>query len=194
MEDKFGKNTENDFEMEDVSEDYDAEMSDEEIEELSQEKVKKLREQLRQCDKDKMAALEELQRNKADFLNARKRLEEERLRDRERSSMDHIDRLLPLADSFDMALADQSLANLPENLQKGIRGIHSQLASLLKTYNVESIGEPGTDFDPRVHEALAEVEVADKAQDHKVISVIQKGYKMGEMIIRPARVTVGILK
>lgn len=195
MEEKFGKNTEGDVELDAVTEDNaPTELEDAEMEELSENKLKKLKEKLRQSEKDKMEALEDLQRARADFLNARKRLDEERVKDRERSIIDHLDRLLPLCDSFQMALADQAFAEAPDNLQKGLRGIESQLSSILKSYNVTPIGEVGETFDPREHEALTEVAVEDEKADHKIVTVIQKGYKMNDLVVRPARVTVGIFK
>ncbi|OGG86120.1 nucleotide exchange factor GrpE [Candidatus Kaiserbacteria bacterium RIFOXYB1_FULL_46_14] len=186
MEEKFGKDTDNDIELDEIAEDYADEIDEDGIEELSQDKLKKLKEKLRQCDKDKMAALEELQRQRADFLNARKRLDDERIRDRERAKIDHIERLLPLCDSFGMALQDKGFADLPANLQKGIRGIEGQLSSILKSYGVDEIDPQGLPFDPYQHEAIAQ-----NGDGNNVAAVLQKGYKLGETIIRPAKVAVG---
>lgn len=191
MEEKFGKNREDDIELEN-EEIAEAELVD--IEENSAAKLKELREKLRQADKDKMAALEDLQRAKADFLNARKRLDEERDNDRKRTQARFIEDLLPLCDSFEAALNDPAMQEAPENLQKGLRGIHSQLTSILQNNNVTTIGVVGDTFDPALHEAIADVAVEEESGDHKVIAVVQKGYKMNEMIVRPARVTVGVFK
>lgn len=191
MEEKFGKNREDDIELEN-EEIAEAELVD--IEENSAAKLKELREKVRQADKDKMAALEDLQRAKADFLNARKRLDEERDNDRKRTQARFIEDLLPLCDSFEAALNDPAMQDAPANLQKGLRGIHSQLTSLLQNNNVTTIGVVGDTFDPALHEAIADVAVEEESEDHKVIAVVQKGYKMNEMIIRPARVTVGVFK
>ncbi len=168
----------------------DAELED--IEENIDDKVKKLRAKLKQCEADKMANLEELQRAKADFLNARKRLDEEKVKDRERALMAHIEELLPLCDSFEMALADQSFQEAPANLQKGINGINSQLSSILKNYGVTPIGEAGADFDPQEYEAVENIPVDTEAEDHKIVKVIQRGYKLQDTVIRPARVAVGV--
>jgi len=81
-----------------------------------------------------------------------------------------------------------------ENLQKGIFGIYSQLQNLFRGYNVSEVEALGETFNPAFHEAVAEVPVGDKASDHKVIAVVQKGYRMNDALIRPARVTVGIYK
>ena len=168
-------------------EDLDTEDTDiSEEEELTGQKLKKLKEKLKIAEKDKMSALEDLQRARADFLNARKRMEEERVTDRERSKLQHVEDMLPLCDSFFMALSDPAFLNLPENLKKGILGINMQLNSILKDYGVEEVGKIGDKFDPHEHEALA-----DEGDTGVVKDVLQKGYKMKDRIIRPAKVIVG---
>jgi len=186
MEEKFGKNTEVDMELEEVAEDYTTEIDEADVEELSQDKLKKLKEKLRQSENEKMAALEELQRLRADFLNARKRLDEDKVRDRERTKIDHIERLLPLCDSFKMALQDPAFVELPATLQKGIRGIEGQLSSILKSYDVVEINPEGLPFDPYQHEAVSQ-----NGDGDSVTMVLQKGYKIGDTVIRPAKVAVG---
>lgn len=158
----------------------------EEEEELTGQKLKKLREKLKDCEKEKMVAMEDLQRAKADFLNARKRMDEEKISDRERIKFQYLEDLLPLCDSFTMALQDKSFQELPENLKKGVLGINMQLSSILKSYGVEEVGQVGEEFDPNFHEAMA-----DNGGDHKISEVIQKGYRVGEKVIRPAKVIVG---
>ncbi len=158
----------------------------EEEEELSGQKLKKLREKLKTCEQEKMTALEDLARAKADFLNARKRLDEEKKNDRERIKLGFVEDILPLCDSFSMALQDKSFQELPDNLKKGILGINLQLSSILKGYGVEEMGVVGETFDPSLHEA-----VADNGGEHRISEVLQKGYRVGERVIRPAKVIVG---
>lgn len=177
-----------DIELEDTETDeLDTEDTDiEGEEELTGQKLKKLKEKLKLCEKDKMSALEDLQRARADFLNARKRLEEERVSDRERSKLQYIEDILPLCDSFSMALSDPAFQALPENLKKGVLGINGQLTSILKGYGVEEIGQIGDKFDPYEHEALA-----DEGDTGVIKDILQKGYKMKDRIVRPAKVIVG---
>ena len=168
-------------------EDLDTEDTDIEGEEaLAGQKLKKLKEKLKVAEKDKMSALEDLQRARADFLNARKRLEDERVTDRERAKLQHIEEMLPLCDSFSMALSDPAFQSLPENLKKGVLGINMQLESILRGYGVEEMGKIGDKFDPNFHEALA-----DEGDTGTVKDVLQKGYKMKDRVIRPAKVIVG---
>jgi len=149
------------------------------------DKLKKLREKLKEAEKDKMSALEDLQRAKADFLNARRRLDEDRVIERERMTAALIEEILPLLDSFEMAMQDSAFETAPENLKKGLHGIFLQLSSILKNYGVTSFGQPGDNFDPALHEALA-----DNGSGSTVKNVVMKGYLMGNKIIRHARVTV----
>ncbi len=182
-----------------TNDDTDTETIDSELEDAEAtdaNKIKKLRAELKEADAKYRDLHEELQRNKADFLNARKRLEEERLRDRERVAIMHIEKLLPLCDSFHLAMLDQKvLETIDPKWRRGVEGIYSQMKALIESYGVTAYDPTGQDFDPVRHEALSMIKVTDESQNHKVINVIQQGYeqKRGDAteIIRPARVSVG---
>lgn len=177
-----------DIEME-VKEEEETQVEDTEIEEeeeLSAQKIKKLKDKLRESEQQKMTALEDLARARADFLNAKKRLDEEKINDRERIKLQYIEDILPLCDSFSMALADPAFQALPENLKKGVLGINGQLSSILRSYGVEEFGQVGEEFNPNIHEALA-----DNGGEHNISEVLSKGYRIGEKLIRPAKVIVG---
>jgi molecular chaperone GrpE len=64
----------------------------------------------------------------------------------------------------------------------------------LKEHNLEPIAEKGDVFDPKYHEAVSEVETGDKRFDQRIDTILQQGYKLGETVLRPARVTVLVLK
>lgn len=184
MEKLRNENEDLELELEDLDETEEESLEMEE--ESSKDKLKSLREKLKLAEKDKMSALEELQRAKADFLNARRRLDEEKVSDRERMTAGLVEDLLPLLDSFDMALRDPAFETAPENLKKGLQGIYLQLSSILKGYGVVEFGVPGDAFDPNLHEALA-----DEGESGVLKNIILKGYKMGDRIVRHAKVTVG---
>ena len=164
----------------------DAEIED--IEEATGEKLSKLRHKLKEAEEAKRQALEDLQRTKADFLNSRKRLEEQLERDRERITLRHIEELLPLKDSFDMATQDPAWQEADEKWRRGVEGIYTQLSGLLKNYGVTEIEAEGLPFNPHEHEAVSQ-----EGEGQTVIRILQKGYKRGEVIVRPARVAVGSL-
>lgn len=167
-----------------AAEDHDIEL--EAAEEQSLDKIKRLRDKLKACEADKMSALEDLQRARADFLNSRRRLEEQLERDRERITLRHIEALLPLADSFDMAFQDPAWQTADPVWKKGIEAIFGQLQAVFRSHSVAVIDPQGAEFDPAEHEALA-----DNGGDHAVSEVLQKGYKMNDRVIRPAKVIVG---
>ena len=168
-----------------------------ETEETQDQIISKLKKQLKDADADKRKLLEDLQRTKADFLNARKRLEEERLRDRRRATIQHIEDLLPLCDSFEMALSNKEVWEKADlTWRRGVEGIHAQLQSLLNNYQVITLKPVGDKFDPTRHEALNTAEVKEESQHDTVIAVIQSGYEIKHHdgtteLIRPARVTIG---
>lgn len=183
------KDIEREFEETDEAIPEEMELEEEEL--MGAAKQKKLREKLAQCEKEKMAALEDLQRAKADFLNSKRRLDEQLRSDRDRLAVRHVEELLPLADSFEMSRAHSAWENADAAWQKGIEQIHAQLKSILARYGVERIGEAGEPFDPARHEAVTSEPVTDKAMHHTVTKVLQSGYTMNGSVIRAARVAVG---
>lgn len=192
------KNDEKEFqeEVELTGEDNATDPEIEEIEEISNDKLKDLREKLKVCEHDKMEHLENLQRAKAEFLNGKKRLEEEKRRDKERAENKLVEKLLPMADSFHMAMHDKEAWGAIDPVwRKGVEGIHSQLHNILDSYGVSEVSPAGEEFNPHMHEAMTNVPVDDKAQHNKVISVIQNGFVRKiddkEELLRPARVTIG---
>lgn len=179
--------------------DNDTETTEPELSEIENEeenKLKTLRAKLKEAEDKNRELMEELQRSKADFLNGKRRLEEERLRDRDRQRINFIEKLLPLCDSFYLAMLDKEMwAKADPKWRTGVEGIYSQLQSVLNNYQVTSFDPTGQEFDHNKHEALSMIPVEDEAMNNKIISVIQMGYEMkvGEVneLIRPARVTVG---
>lgn len=171
----------------------------EDIEDISQSKIKQLQAKLKACEAEKSQHLDDLQRSKADFLNARKRLEEEKVRENERTINKHIEKLLPLCDSFHMAMSNQEAWEAIDPVwRKGVEGIQNQLQRILESYGVTEFSPQGETFDPTRHEAMAEVPVNDEKQDHTVVLVMQNGFTREingkSELIRPARVSVGIFE
>lgn len=127
------------------------------------------------------------QRAAADFQNYKRRVEEERSESARFANAALIINLLPLIDDLDRALqnVDTHLASL--TWVDGIRLIYRKFQALLEMAGVEEIAADGETFDPAMHEAVAQA----PGEDHKVISVVQKGYRLGDRVIRPAMVVVG---
>ena len=146
-------------------------------------KLQKLKKELETVKKDKQEYLDGWQRAKADYVNAIKRFDEEKKQIAERGTMKAVASLLPAYDALERAKA---AGDLPE----GFAGIAKQLESAFAGFGVTQLGEVGEDFDPTRHEALGTDETDDKKKDDTVSAVLERGYAIGESVLRPARVRV----
>ena len=156
-------------------------------------KIKKLRDKLLACEKEKSEYLDGWQRSKADFINYKK--------DQEKSNRDFIkfanlgliEDLIPVLDSFEMAFSNkEAWEKADKNWRVGVEYIHSQLHSILERNHLKSISpKVGDDYNHVEHEAIESVPVSDPKQDHKIVEVVSKGYSLNERVIKPARVKVG---
>jgi molecular chaperone GrpE len=170
----------------------------EEIEEKQSGFNNTLRDKLKACEAEKREILEESQRTKADFLNAKRRMEEEKKRDKERVTISHIEDLIPLCDSFHMAMANKEVWEKADaNWRKGIEGINAQLQNILSQNNVTAVNPLGEPFNPHRHEALSTIPVDKKEEVDMVKGVIQMGYELKRQdstteLIRPALVVIGV--
>ena len=175
-----------------------AEISDIDLEtedESLTDKIKSLRTKLVASEDERKKSQDDLQRTRADFLNSKRRLEEQLARDKERSTDKILFELLTLIDSFDTAMADKKLwETIDEKWRVGVEAIHTKLLSILKSNNVEQFDPTGQSFNPEEQEAVSSVVVSDEDQIEKVIAVLQKGFKRNETIIRPVKVVVGSKK
>ena len=130
---------------------------------------------------------ERLARLQAEFDNYRKRAAKENAEYRDYAVSDAARSLLPVVDSFTLALKNS--AAKPEDLRKGVELIFKQLQDVLQKLNIERIPSQGEPFDPRVHEAIEMVETND-APDHHVLEELQPGYRIKGRLLRPAMVRV----
>ncbi len=153
--------------------------------------VKKLREELKICKKEKEEYLTGWQKERADFANYKKEEEMRRASFSESVRERILTRFLSVMDSFQMAFANKDAWNkVDENWRKGVEYIHSQMNSVFEEYGVKEFGEDGDAFDPNLHHSVDSMKTDKKDLDHKIAQVIQKGYKLGERVLRPARVNV----
>lgn len=157
-----------------------------------EDKIKSLKAKLKESEDARTELLEDLQRTKADFLNSKRRIEEQSARNNERTTERLLTDLLPLIDSFDTAMSDKEmLGRLDPKWKSGMEGIHGLLINFLKSYGVTEIETEGKHFSPHEHEAISNVPVTDAKQVDTVITVLQKGFKRNNTVLRPAKVTVG---
>jgi molecular chaperone GrpE len=137
-----------------------------------------------QAERDEL--FDRLQRLAAEFDNYRKRSAREQAQQATRANERLVKELLPVLDDLGRALeaaADHEEAELEE----GVRLVHRSLESLLEREGLAEIGTDGK-FDPHVHEAL--LTQPSELAEGDVLQVIQKGYSLGDRVLRPARVVV----
>ena len=126
-------------------------------------------------------------RAKADAENTRRRAEEEMSKARKFAVEAFAESLLPVKDSLEAAIAIP--AATPEQLLEGVHATLRQLAQVLERNKVVQVAPPpGTKFDPHQHQAISVVP-ADQ-EPNTVVVVLQKGYRLGDRLLRPARVIV----
>ncbi len=182
--------TKNEEEIESEDEVVEFEFNDDGEEDLKKT-LKKLRADLKQAQKEKQEYLNGWQKERADFANykkdedSRKSMFSESMRER------ILSRFLSVMDSFNMAFANkEAWEKVDPNWRKGVEYIYSQMNGVFEEYGVKPVGVEGEDFDPAMHESIDVVGTDQKDNNHKIATVIQKGYKLGERVIRPARVNV----
>ncbi len=130
--------------------------------------------------------LADLQRLQAEYVNYRRRVERDRDVARDLAVAGVLESLLPLLDDVHLARQHGDLESGP------FAAIADKLETTLTRFGLARYGEPGETFDPTVHEALmhTEAELAEGTTDTTVVQVLQPGYKIGERVLRPARVAV----
>ncbi|HSZ12934.1 MAG TPA: nucleotide exchange factor GrpE [Solirubrobacteraceae bacterium] len=127
------------------------------------------------------------QRTQADFENYRKRVAREAAAARDRGVGSLAKELLPALDNLDRAL-DAAAEDDP--LLQGVRLVRTEMKGALARAGIESFCPLGEQFDPSVHEAVATAPAPDGQASGTVVEVYQDGYRLGEGILRPARVVV----
>jgi molecular chaperone GrpE len=136
---------------------------------------------------ERLAALEDkLLRVAADFENYKKRAARERAEYVTHANERLVKELLPILDDLERAL-DAVGDHQEATVEEGVRLVHRSLASLLERNGVKQIDTEGK-FDPHVHEAL--LSQPSDAEEGSVIDVVQKGYTIGDRVVRPARVVI----
>jgi molecular chaperone GrpE len=131
--------------------------------------------------------LGDLQRLAADFDNFRKRTARDQAELVERAAERLVKELLPVLDDLERAL-EAAEQHEEAKLEEGVRLVHRALADALRREGLVEIETDGA-FDPHVHEALL-AQPVEEAESGAVVQVLQKGYRLGDRVLRPARVIV----
>jgi molecular chaperone GrpE len=153
-------------------------------------KLKNLRADLLSAQKERDENLAGWQRAKADLANFRRTVGEDKERDAARAQGTFIRAIIPSLDSFESAMADKSWNSVDKEWRDGVERIANQINSALSDAGLTSFGKEHEDFDPLLHECMSVVPTKHKKEDHTIAQIMQKGYKIGSEIIRPAKVIV----
>ncbi len=154
--------------------------------------IKKLREKIKKLETEKQEYLDLSQRTRADYANFKKEVDTNRISERKFATKKFIEELLPVLDAYDMAKGNVSAwEKVDQNWRIGIEYIFGQLRTVLENEGVVQYGKIGDAFDPHLHESMEMVAVTNETENGKIVSTLQSGYRMHDMILRPARVKVG---
>ena len=141
---------------------------------------------LEEVRRERDALQDRLLRTAAEFDNYRKRMDKERRDLAEYTAGEAIKDLLPIIDNLERALQASAL---DDPLRKGVELIHKQMLEILRRRGVTPIEALGADFDPNLHEAVTQEESA-QHREGEVMEELQRGYKVGDRLLRPAMVKV----
>ena len=147
-------------------------------------------EQVKKLTAEKQDLTNTLVRLQADFDNYRKRVERERHQERHRGAETLVERLLPVLDAFDRAIAAHT-GDADDEFRKGFELIRKQLADVLMKQGLERIETEGKNFDPHFHHAIERVETPEHP-DGAVLKEFQAGYSYHGKVLRPAMVRVAV--
>ncbi|MCX6757941.1 MAG: nucleotide exchange factor GrpE [Candidatus Nomurabacteria bacterium] len=153
--------------------------------------LKKLRADLKQAKAEKEEYLTGWQKERAGFVNYRKEEEDRNTNFKNIIQERMMDKFLSVMDSFDMAFANKTAwEKVDANWRTGVEYIYNQMNSVFEEYGVQAIGKVGEKFNPELHQSVEHVVTDDQSKDDTIAIVLQKGYKLKDKVLRPARVNV----
>jgi molecular chaperone GrpE len=154
--------------------------------EAAEKAIAELEERLALLERERDELIEDLKRVAADFDNYRKRVARDQAALVERAHERVVKELLPVLDDLERALVAAE-EHEEAKLEEGVRLVHRELRDALAKEGLVEIETEG-EFDPHVHEAL--LTQPSEESDGAILQVIQKGYRLGDRVLRPARVVV----
>lgn len=129
-------------------------------------------------------------RIKADFMNYRSRIERESQKMRVLAAENAVLNLIPVLDNLDRAI-EAAETHKGESLLEGVRMVRGQFFGALRSLGLEEIPALGEPFNPEIHDGILVSPIDDPVGNERVLEVVQKGYRLGEKVIRPSKVRVG---
>ena len=159
---------------------------------MSKDKIKKLREDLKRAQTEKADYLANWQKERADFINYKKGEDDRKKQTLDYSRENFVEELLPVLDGYDMAFANkEAWEKVDKNWRMGVEYIHQQLLKVLADNCISEINpNVGDTPDSNLHDMIENVPTDEESKDHTIAQIMQKGYKLGSRVLRPARVKV----
>ncbi|HEX8502438.1 MAG TPA: nucleotide exchange factor GrpE [Pyrinomonadaceae bacterium] len=156
--------------------------------------LKRVEGELKRLTDERQEFNDRLARRQAEFDNFRKRTERERSETYNRALAEVVRRLLPVLDNLQRALDAERVVEVKESAEfrhflQGVELINRQLGGVLEGLGVEAVPTVGELFDPHVHEAVA-TEETDEVEPDTITQEMQRGYRLGDKLLRPAMVKV----
>ena len=133
--------------------------------------------------------VDQIQRTRAEFDNYRRRTQQDRLVAYRRTVVDVVRKLLPVIDDLEKALKADVGSSDENQIRAGLTLIHEKVCQLLADLSIEPIESVGAEFDPNLHEAMMQVD-HDTAEPGEIVEEIEKGYILGDLLVRASRVLV----
>jgi len=158
-------------------------------EQLPEEKILSLEAELAQLKMQSSEYYEHLQRLQADFDNYRKRTQKEKQDLVQYAASRVVEAMLPMVDNFERAIASAQTNQDFEAFAQGVEMIYRQVYALLEQEGLRQIEAAGLPFDPKLHEAIMQVESAEYPEN-TIIEELQKGYYLKDKVLRPSIVKV----
>lgn len=159
---------------------------------FSKDKIKKLRDDLKTAQAEKTDYLTNWQKERADFINYKKGEDERKKQTLDFAREQFVEELLPVLDAYDIAFSNkEAWEKVEKNWRMGVEYIHQQLLKVLLDNGVTEVSPSvGDAIDANLHDGIDTVETDDDNKDGTVAVIMQKGYKMKDRVLRPARVKV----
>ncbi len=157
----------------------------------AQAKVSNLKTQIKELQKKNAELLDAWQRDKADFINTRKRDEADKQEFVKFSNQRLIEDLLPVLDAFESAMKNkEAWEKVDKNWRVGVEYIQSQLGSILGQNGLKTINPTGGTYDPKRDEAVEMVKIDKPEDEGKILEVVQLGYELNGKEIRAPKVRI----
>jgi len=161
----------------------------EEDQAMEQADVEDLGKELAEAQAQCAEYLDKYRRSAAAFDNYRKRQQRDQERQTQQLTASVVRDLLPVADDLERAVEHVPNDGLDQPWVQGVALIQQKLQKLLQSYGITEIEAKGMPFDPNFHESLF-TEASDEHPEGTVLEVYERGYKLGDLVVRPAKVKV----